>query len=203
VRETADHGPFNSWDREPFWTNVENKAGSFTQLYNEVHHNVFLCNYGSQACIDNDDGSTYFKNHNNFEIYGCHKDYYAGHNKYTYDSVLAFPTCWGRGCAFFTDFVPGFTDGLYNVSCILPSGKPYLEFDSESWNIDKFNPTQLPYTANNMIYSSNNLTVSVNGQAYPLATWQSKGQDPGTRGYPMPSDEAIIAMGKQVLAENL
>jgi hypothetical protein len=199
VRETYDHGPFNSWDREPFWTDITNETGSFTQLYNEVHHNVFFCNYGSQACIDNDDGSTYFKNHNNFEIYGCHKDYFAGHNKYTYDTVLAFPTCWDRGCAFFTEFVPGYVDGIYNVSCFMDTDKPYLEFDGVSWSIDNVQPQQLPIMGNNNIYSTNNVSIKVNSNSYSLDTWQAKGFDKGTTSRPFPAYEDIIAMGKQVL----
>jgi hypothetical protein len=204
VRETSDHGPFNSWDREPFWTDVFNTSGSFTQAYNEIHHNVFLCNYGSEACIDNDDGSTFFKNHNNFEIYGCHKDYYAGHNKYTYDTVLAFPVCWGMSCGFFTDFVPGFVDGIYNVSCIQGSVQPYIYYDSVSWSIDNFNSAEVAYLANNNVYSSSpSLTISINGKAYPIATWQAKGQDLGTKVFPLPTDEEIISMGKAALARGL
>lgn len=204
VRETYDHGPFNSWDREPFWTNIENDGGSFTQLYNEVHHNVFLCNYYAQACIDNDDGSTYFLNHNNFEIYGCHKDYYAGHNKFTYDSVLAYPVCWGRGCAFFTDFVPGYIDGVYNISCIMGSNTPYLYFQSESWNMTNFNKTQVPYSANNNIYSSYNMTIYLNGKLYPASEWQATGQDQGTQYFTtIPEPEDIITMAKQVLVSGL
>ena len=38
----------------------------------------------------------------NTSRYGCHKDYYGGHNKYHYDTVLAYPLCWGSSCGYFS-----------------------------------------------------------------------------------------------------
>ena len=57
-RESSDHGPFNSWDRQPFLTDVADpKAPSLIPLYNEIHHNFFVANYGANGgCVDNDDG---------------------------------------------------------------------------------------------------------------------------------------------------
>jgi len=46
-RESSDQGPFNSWDRLPFLTEVNNGTPSLTPAYNLIHHNFFLCNYGN------------------------------------------------------------------------------------------------------------------------------------------------------------
>eukprot|EP01111_Echinosteliopsis_oligospora_P012301 TRINITY_DN4197_c0_g1_i1.p1 TRINITY_DN4197_c0_g1~~TRINITY_DN4197_c0_g1_i1.p1 ORF type:complete len:808 (-),score=212.17 TRINITY_DN4197_c0_g1_i1:52-2475(-) len=196
VRETYDHGPFNSWDRQPFLTTVADGTPSLNPAYSHIHHNMFICNYYSQACIDNDDGSTFYMNYNNFEVYGCHKDYFAGHNKFTFDTVLAFPVCWGYSCAFYTEFVPGYVDGLYNVSCIMSNNNPYASLTGDAWN----QAEQLPVMHDNKIYNTDvSLTISVNGQTISEADWQAKGNDLGTTVYPVPSDDEIISMGKAVL----
>jgi len=198
VRETYDHGPFNSWDRQPFLTTVANGTASLNPAYTLVHHNMFICNYGSEACIDNDDGSTFFKNYNNFEVYGCHKDYFAGHNKYTYDSVLVYPNCWGYGCGFTTEFVSGYVDGVWNVSCIQGNDRPYITInDVDPKNLDK---AKLPITHDNKIYNAKGeITVKVGSTTLNEQQWQALGQDTNTHGFPLPTDDAIIAMGKAIL----
>jgi len=199
VRETNDHGPINSWDREPYLTTIANGRASFNQAYNLIHHNMFICNYNSDTCIDNDDGSNFFQNYNNFEVYGCHKDYYAGHDKHTFNSVLAYPSCWGFSCGFFTEFVPGYVDGMYDVSCIQGDDSPYVTY-MFALNLTNFDPFALPYLANNKVYNTaSKLTVSLGGRVLNISDWQAKGQDLGTKLYPMLSDDEIIAMGRGVL----
>jgi hypothetical protein len=43
-RESGDHGPFNSWDRQPYVTDVSG-IPSTTPLPNNIHHNFFVANY--------------------------------------------------------------------------------------------------------------------------------------------------------------
>jgi hypothetical protein len=40
VRETSDHGPFNSWDRQAYLTDTRNGSSSYTPLYNNFHNNL-------------------------------------------------------------------------------------------------------------------------------------------------------------------
>ena len=37
-RESGDHGPFNSWDRQPFLTTVRTGAPSMQMAWREIHH---------------------------------------------------------------------------------------------------------------------------------------------------------------------
>ena len=60
-RESGDHGPFNSWDRQPFLTTIRNGTPSMTPAWREIHHNFFVDNYSPQENVDNDDGSAYYK----------------------------------------------------------------------------------------------------------------------------------------------
>jgi hypothetical protein len=61
-------GPFNSWDRQPFLTTVANGTASMDMAWREIHHNFFMDNYSPQENVDNDDGSRYYKTHNNFFV---------------------------------------------------------------------------------------------------------------------------------------
>ena len=41
-RESGDHGPFNSWDRQPFLTTVRNGTASMLMAWRSIHHNFFI-----------------------------------------------------------------------------------------------------------------------------------------------------------------
>lgn len=69
-RESGDHGPFNSWDRQPYLTTVRTGEPSMTMAWRELHHNFFIDNYSPQENVDNDDGSEYYHTHDNFLVYG-------------------------------------------------------------------------------------------------------------------------------------
>ena len=63
-RESQDNGPFNSWDRQPFLTDVAHpgKAGSLIPKTNTISYNFMVANYGANGgCVDNDDGSSYYE----------------------------------------------------------------------------------------------------------------------------------------------
>lgn len=52
-RQSGDHGPINSWDRQLFWTDVRdgpNKPG-WNPAYTEVDRNVIIANYGGTRVL--------------------------------------------------------------------------------------------------------------------------------------------------------
>jgi len=53
-RESGDHGPFNSWDRQLFVTYKGTASTGFYTDYNHLTSNFLICNYESQEGIDND-----------------------------------------------------------------------------------------------------------------------------------------------------
>lgn len=80
VRETSDHGPINTWDRQPYLMTHQSINGSLSQptlfpLPSEIHHNTLFNNYNSFYPIDHDDGSCYWVDHSNVQIYGAKKNY--------------------------------------------------------------------------------------------------------------------------------
>jgi len=198
-RESSDHGPFNSWDREPFLTEVLNGTAQLTPEYNTIANNFFLCNYGSSMCVDNDDGSSYYLIHDNFEVYGGHKSDFGGHNKYTYNSVVAFAKDYGDGiCGGMDSGVAGFVDGYWNNTCIQDNTVPYLNLPClPSASCD---PATIPIVHHNRVYNQNgNTSVNVGGKIIDEESYQKMGLDPGTKAYPLPTNQQIIAWGREKL----
>jgi hypothetical protein len=80
VRETGEHGPFNSWGRERQWKTGKGKTGNFdTKLTrldaidNVIIRNNRIANYRKSISagnwtIDLDDGSSYFEIYNNLSL---------------------------------------------------------------------------------------------------------------------------------------
>ena len=68
-RESGDHGPFNSWDRQPFLTTVRTGEPSMQMQWREIRNNFFIDQYSMQENVDNDDGSGWYYTHDNFFVY--------------------------------------------------------------------------------------------------------------------------------------
>ena len=100
VRESGDHGPFNSWDRVPYITTLKTGKPSILPQWREVRHNFIIATYASQEAIDTDDGSSYYRTHDNFFVYadaGLKSDF-GGHDNQHLSNVYAWVNhCWGSG----------------------------------------------------------------------------------------------------------
>jgi hypothetical protein len=60
VRETKDHGPINTWDRQPYLGDaVQLGSPSLWQHESYIYHNVIFNTYGSVWPINHDDGSCF------------------------------------------------------------------------------------------------------------------------------------------------
>ena len=70
-RQSGDHGPINSWDRQLYLTDVRygTDKPSFNAAPTVIRHNVIYANYGGSQGVDNDDGSSWYDIYENF-IYG-------------------------------------------------------------------------------------------------------------------------------------
>ena len=77
VRETSDHGPVNTWDRQPYLTEQRLGAGQPSLIQHEsfIHHNALFNSYNSFYPIDHDDGSCYWTDSYNVQFYGAKKNY--------------------------------------------------------------------------------------------------------------------------------
>ena len=88
VRESADHGNENSWDRVPFITTfADGKTKSLAPAWTRNHHNFWILpNFGSN--IDHDDGSAYYNDSFNVEVQG------GGWTKHSGPHQMALGNIW-------------------------------------------------------------------------------------------------------------
>lgn len=170
-RETADHGPFNSWGRQPYITRVrDGQTPSITPAFTGIDRNFVIGNYHTQEAIDNDDASEYFESHHNVFVYGGNglKSDFSGHDNRHHDNLYAFVNgdCMGVG-----SFLPGHEDEFSRNKCILQTdAKTYAGFDCNS--------PSLPVMFNNTVMTPNGGPLSQCGM--DLKAWQALGHDKGT-----------------------
>merc|ERR1712070_465034 len=176
-RESGDHGPFNSWDRQPYLTTVNDGTSSLRMAWREIHHNFFIDNYSPQENVDNDDGSAYYKTHDNFLVYGGNgmKNDFGGHDNLHYNNIYAYA---GKALAV-TDPLPGHEDQFYSNKVVLTgSGVGGVQCDDPK--------TQLH---DNSYFTPDGNLKECGGS---LAQAQAKGFDSGSTVSTTPADDAIL-----------
>jgi len=210
-RESSDHGPFNSWDRQPFWTDVPGEA-TLTPLYNRLHHNFFIANFESSMCVDNDDGSAYYLIHDNVCHGGGHKSDFAGHSKSTFNSLQIAPK--KDDCIKVQPSNDVCPEGYYNNSCVMlgvsgsASQAPtyaYVNGCDGAGNV--VDAKALPTMHSNRIYNPSGavrvacalLAPPWNTTSITLKAFQNQGYEVGTTVATTPADEDIIALAKGIL----
>jgi hypothetical protein len=207
VRETSDHGPINTWDRQPFLTDAEQPGlPSLWQHNSYIHHNVLFNNYNSFYPIDHDDGSCFYEDSYNFQVYGGKKNY-LGHSKTDHHEIYVYPdtkSSQGTGVCI-ADQAPsrgssGWNETWVQNTCTLyQSPVPY-----NIWYCDTAD-LFVPYLASNKIYvppgAEVAFTCKVNGKdaRLSLQQWQSYGLDIGSIVEPAPDIQTIIQWGRDML----
>jgi len=120
-RESGDHGPINSWDRQPFLTLVGHRVPSFTPLIRRIYHNLIFANYNAAQGVDNDDGSSWFHVHHNvwYDSQGFKMDYGGTDSIYEDNLVITYPPQSGQNCIGFGSFHRGHGDVVRRNKCIV------------------------------------------------------------------------------------
>mmetsp|Transcript_67792 Transcript_67792/g.107564 ORF Transcript_67792/g.107564 Transcript_67792/m.107564 type:complete len:816 (-) Transcript_67792:152-2599(-) len=198
-RESGDHGPFNSWDRQVYVTAVRNGTPSVMKQYDHIFQNFMVANYNSQEAIDNDDGSCYYDTHDNFFVYAGNgmKNDFGGHDNMHYNNIYGYL---GSHCFGIVGQVEGHQDAFFNNTCIINnSGQTeYGGFDCSPQSASN----QWPKLGNNTVYMAQGgdtskvglcgLTEAKFQQTYP-------GADDGTVIMGTPDNAQIIAAAKALL----
>jgi hypothetical protein len=208
VRETSDHGPINSWDRQPFLTDaVQPGLPSVWQHISYIHHNALFNNYRSIWPIDHDDGSCFYEDSYNFQVYGGKKNY-LGHSKTDHHEMYVFsdvnPGDFGSNVCL-GDYSPSRGSSGWNETWI--QNTCILYHNSVPYNIGYCDTAKLfvPYLANNKIYIPSGAQVAfickVNGTdaRLNLEQWQSYNLDIGTTVQITPDIQTIIQWGREML----
>lgn len=186
-RESGDHGPFNSWDRQVFLTKVKDgQTASPDKQYDYITGNFMIANYNSQEAIDNDDGSNYYMTHGNFFVYSGNgmKNDFGGHDNHHFNNIYAYV---GHGFGICSQ-LKGHEDYFYNNTVVMTHDGDYG------------NPTcsgdGMTVVHDNKIYTPNG---NVTECKMSLQEWQAKGNDKGTIAGKIPDDSVIIDAARQLL----
>ncbi|CAF4040917.1 unnamed protein product [Rotaria sp. Silwood1] len=208
VRETSDHGPINTWDRQPFLSDaVQRGVPSLWQHESSIHHNTLFNNYNALWPIDHDDGSCFYEDSYNFHVYGGKKNF-LGHSKIDHHQIYVYSDA-NRGDfgsnVCLGDYAPsrgssGWNEIWVENTCVLYRNPlPYKIDNCDTDNLF------VPYLANNKIYIPSGtqavFTCKVNGSARQLSLeqWQSYGLDIGTTVQIAPDVQTIIEWGRKML----
>eukprot|EP00750_Incisomonas_marina_P029589 INCI7199.2.p1 GENE.INCI7199.2~~INCI7199.2.p1 ORF type:complete len:934 (-),score=146.71 INCI7199.2:719-3520(-) len=180
-RESGDHGPFNSWDRQPFKTLIKNGNPSMIMQWREISHNFFIDNYSPQEDVDNDDGSCYYLTHNNFLVYGGRgmKNDFGGHDNRHYNNVYGYV---GQAVAL-TGVIDGHEDHVFN-NYVVMTGTDVGGLTCSG--------TGKTFIRNNSYFTS---TGDVTECKSSLHEWQKHGNDPESSVGELPDSKTIIARG--------
>jgi len=176
VRESGDHGPWNSWDRVPYITTIRTGKPSIIPKDREIHHNFFVGTYSTQDDIDNDDGSAHYMTHNNFFAYGQRgqKQDFGGQWNHHFENLYGWVDyCNDNGNNY----------AFYNNSCIVNKDNSGYDSDCKM----AFNQT----CHDNTIFTK---TGVVNVCNTTLDKWVAAGHDSGSSQQAWPTLDALASM---------
>lgn len=155
--------------------------------WREIHHNFFIDNYSPQENVDNDDGSAWYKTHDNFFVYGGQgmKNDFGGHDNHHYDNVYAYV---GQALGV-CGMLDGHEDVFRNNRVVMTGSKVGGPQCAAPGKTDM---------SNNAYYTPSG-DVSECGSS--LSDWQAKDStnDPNSTVAKTPSDETIIGWARDVL----
>ena len=205
VRETLDHGPFNSWDRQPYLTKLrDGKTLSLVPKESYMTYNFIICNYHSTWPIDHDDGTGYFTDRYNYLAYGGFKNY-LGHSKTSQYNVYVYPDAnqpyAPPYCAISTGtrtglLASGWDDRYTDNKCIIQEVQVYDFSNCKLENITQL----IPFTARNKFYTPDaKIAFKCDKYTWSLEEFQNKGFDIGSTVSPLVDVKEVIQWGKDLL----
>jgi hypothetical protein len=223
VRETSDHGVYNSWDRNTYRWRASPpgapRGDGVDALPITMDRNMFTCNYRAYFPIDNDDGSNGYIQTNNFLLWGGSKTL-MGYNKHFINNTFVFtdfspaalaagPRRVGNGygtCATSIASYPWGEDGAsglqeqwYGNTCISQSAANF--FNWYECNATHPRDGTIPFPMRGNTYRSNGSQYRMNcrGTVWNLTQAQAMGVDEGSTTGELPTPDELVAMGHGVL----
>lgn len=203
VRETSDHGNFNSWDRLPFITSSTGKASTDVNV-NNMAHNFVISNYASTWPLDHDDGSCYYHDTYNFLVWAGAKNFLgqakvSAHNVYVNVEANGMGACAVDDSPWMSkDGKPLRADVYANNTCITASGNMY--------HYSRCDPEKVPITTDNSygntFLTGNKSTLGFScgkDKHFTLAAYQAAGYEKASVQGSIPSATEIAKLGRKVL----
>eukprot|EP00658_Telonema_sp_P-2_P085306 TRINITY_DN9700_c0_g1_i1.p1 TRINITY_DN9700_c0_g1~~TRINITY_DN9700_c0_g1_i1.p1 ORF type:complete len:811 (+),score=166.33 TRINITY_DN9700_c0_g1_i1:197-2629(+) len=210
-RQSGDHGPINSWDRQLFWTDVrDGKAHpGWNPGFNEIDTNVIMANYGGSQGFDNDDGSSWYDIHHNV-IYGEGlKQDYGGHDSKYHDNLNLVHQYDGQNCINTWPFKSGQgpCGDWSNGTSVCSHAHHFEQNKCVVLYTDVYSPgaggcppgiETMAYLANNRYYTPTAGNASIKGCG-SLGQIQKGGNEIGSESLGLPTDEQWMEWANQIL----
>merc|ERR1712048_651355 len=185
-RESGDHGPFNSWDRQPYLTTVRTGEPSMIPGWREIHHNFMIDNYSPHSAVDNDDGSSYYHTHHNFLVYGVTglKSDFGGHDNVHFGNLYGYPN---SAVAVSSRTLEGHESKFYGNTAVITG-------NTVDGNVDgRF------ICVNPQVQMHNNSYFTPSGNATLCGEVLSQSMDNSSTVAALPSDEVILGWAAELL----
>lgn len=206
-RESSDSGNVYTYNRLPFLTSVRTGTPSLVAADRHIRRSLFMLNYGSNWALDHDDGSSWYVDEGNVQLYSGTKHSTfraAGHSKRTSNSLLLFPdaaaqpsfnpqTACGQGWGWNEEWIN-------NTCALLARDRPYDDgcpwTGRQSNNVLRMNNTYL--------LPRGEMQLACNGTTWAnLTEVQRHGQEHGSTVGPLPEVSALVAMARSMLGLTL
>ena len=194
-RESGDHGPINTWDRQPFLWDASNEYGYATPPH-LVTKNFIVANYGASQGIDNDDGSSFYHIINNIMCGEGLKADYGGHDSIFSDNLVIVSPYDGQNCINVNHFKPHHQHQFTNNVCAILSCRGKECDDLIGFTYASCSETaKFPVLLNNTYYTKNgNASLTCADNTYGIDTLQKKwGCELGSSAHSLPDDEQMIS----------
>eukprot|EP01006_Ploeotia_vitrea_P012578 TRINITY_DN33261_c0_g1_i1.p1 TRINITY_DN33261_c0_g1~~TRINITY_DN33261_c0_g1_i1.p1 ORF type:complete len:529 (-),score=47.31 TRINITY_DN33261_c0_g1_i1:125-1711(-) len=206
VRETKDHGPFNSWDRQPFFTTMGKDAPvpGITPKMNVIKHNFLISGWDANWAIDTDGSSSYWDAHHNFLVYGSgFKSNTGGMGKLHHHNLDAYVYLCMCHCDW-QPYRPGFEDQYFSNKCVIEpplTGAVLLGWCNTS-HVPALSGTPLFY--NNSYYTtSGKIGYACGAKELTLKQYQSYGGAKGSTQHSTPDGKTVVGWGTSLLGFSL
>lgn len=217
-RESGDHGPINSWDRQPFLTTLlHGTEASFDPLPRRIESNFIFANFGGSQGVDNDDGSSWFNITSNVFYFaeGFKMDYGGHDSHFSSNLILAYPYD-GQQCVNLGGFKEGHGHAYENNRCVVGlggkrtgsgCGDPSCAYDEEEdpeslekvVSVAQCDPAFLTLRNNEYFTTNGTAVFECSGTKHTLAELQGKGLEEGSRNSGLPDEEEMLAWARGLL----
>lgn len=190
-RESSDHGPINSWHRQPLFLRDADGQLTAARASDTITRNYIVGNHHSSQPVDNDDGSADFVTAGNVLIsavpgFGSLKSDFGGNSNVHVGNLDLF---FSYGFGIITPQLAGHADAYENNSLWLLSDGEYGSGQTCS------GPGETVVGGNEVWSPSGNITEC----GMPLSEWQAGGKDRGTVARSYPSDEEVTELARRLL----
>lgn len=190
-RESSDHGPINTWHRQPLFLRDANGQLTAARLNDSITGNFVIGNYHSSEPVDNDDGSAYVETRGNVLIsavtgFGSLKSDFGGNSNFHIGNLDLF---FSSGFDIITPQIAGHEDAFADNTL-------WLLADGDYGSGQTCAGDGKTAVSGNTIWSP---TGSITECGLPLAQWQAAGNDAGTVASHYPHDDTVLGIARQML----